>query len=70
MQSREDYIMAVKERRDTGHEEDSPGDAETRGVCGVMWRGSLSWRHVGDACGCSRSYEAKRFGSVAWRQVR
>ena len=38
MQSRQDYIIAVKEkRRDTSGEEDSPGDAKTRGVCKVTW---------------------------------
>ena len=36
MQSRQDYIIVVKEkRRATSHEEDSPGDAGTCGVCRV-----------------------------------
>ena len=70
MQSRQDYIIAVEERRDTSREEDSPGDAETHGVCRVTWRGNLSWRHDSKACGSSRSHEARRVGSVAWRLVR
>ena len=70
MQSRQDYIIAVKGRRDTRHEEDSPGDAATRAEsCGVRWRGGLSRRHVGDTCGVSRTSEEGRFGSVTWREV-
>ena len=35
MQSRQDYIIAVKEkRRDMRREEDSPGDAATRAELG------------------------------------
>ena len=72
MQSRQDYIIAVKEkRRDTRREEDSPGDAATRvESCGVRWRGGLGWQHVGDACGVLRTSEEGRFGSAAWREVR
>ena len=69
IQSRQGYILAVKERRDTNCEEVSPGDAETCRVCGVMRRGVLVWQHVSDTCGSSRSYEVRRFGLVAWREV-
>ena len=63
MQSRQDYIIAIKEkRRDTGRKENRPGDAETRGVCKVMWRSGLSRQHVGNACGVSRSSKEGRFG--------
>ena len=30
----------------------------------------FSWRHVADAGGILRSYEAKRFGSAAWQEGR
>ena len=71
MQSRQDYMAAFqKKRRDTSHEDDSSGDAETRRVCGVEWRSGLSWQHVGDACGSLRTYEARRFGLAAWQEVR
>ena len=43
LQSRQDHIIAVRERRDTSREEDSPGDAEAHGVCGVTRQGVLVW---------------------------
>ena len=71
IQSRQDYITAVKGRRNTRHKEDSPGDAAMCAEsCGVRWRGGLGRRHVSDVCGVLRTSEEGRFGSAAWREVR
>ena len=39
------------------------------GVCGVMGRGGVSQRHVGNVCGVLRSYEKGRFASATWQEV-
>ena len=72
MQSRQDYIIWVKEkRRDTDSEGDSPGVAARRAeLCGVTPRGVLSWQHFGNVYGVLRTYEEGRFGSVMWQEVR
>ena len=72
MQSRQDYILAVKEKRiDTRRKEDSPGDAVRRAEsCKIRCRGGLGRRHVGNVCGVSRTSEKGRFGLAAWREVR
>ena len=69
MQSRQDYIIAVKEKKKRyktrGRWPRRCGEA--RRVCGVTRQGGLSWQQVDNVCGSSRSYEAKRFISVVWR---
>ena len=72
MQSRQDYIIAVKEkRRDARRVDDSPGDAARRAEsCGVRWQGGLGRQHVGDTCGVSRTSEEGLSGSAGWREVR
>ena len=58
MQSRQDYIIAVERRRDTRHEEDSPGDAATHAASrGVRWRGVLTRRVSTSYKVISTSYE-------------
>ena len=71
MQSRQDYIIAVKEEKRYETREDSPGDAAKHAEsCAVRWQGGLGWRHVGNACGVLRSSEESRFGLVARQEVR
>ena len=69
MQSRQDYILAVEEkRRDTDREEDSPGGAARRTeLCRITF---LTRQYVGDVCRVSRTYEEGFFGLVAWQEVR
>ena len=72
MQSRQDYMIAVKEKRiDTDSKGDDPGGAARRTeICGVTWRGISIWQHVSNERRVLRSYEERCFGSAAWREVR